>query len=271
MNTKGLVDDLKHTILSTGFELEKHIRNRRLLIMAIIAVAMPLVYYVLPKLTGKDLTDDAGMLMTMNLGFVNLLVIISGAVFIGDSVSGEIQNKTALLLFPTPQRRTSIFLGKIISAVIATWAVIMIYYLVTFFEVGLIFGFERIDTGFLKSFLLALLYGLSVVSVVFLLSGIMKRSISVILTGILSFFMVLPIVSKVLQGIDIEPWFLVTYSAGLITDVLGTGEEVGFGPGKHMAVSGFEPDLGVGILIMAAYILIFMMTGMIISTRRTME
>jgi hypothetical protein len=74
-----------------------------------------------------------------------------------------------------------------------------------------------------------------------------------------------------LQGIDIEPWFIVTYSAGLITNVLGATEDAGFGPGKHMAVPGFEPDLGLGILVMAIYAVVFFTLAMTISLKRTME
>ena len=130
---------------------------------------------------------------------------------------------------------------------------------------------ENIPLEVLESLGISLLYGISVISFMFLLTGFMKRSITAIIAGILSYFMVLPLVSSVLQGIDVEPWFVVTYSAGLITEVLGATGDAGFGPGKHMTVPGFEPDLGLGILVMAVYSLVLFTLAMTVSLKRTME
>jgi ABC-type transport system involved in multi-copper enzyme maturation permease subunit len=264
-------EDFSHIFYGSGFEFKKFLKNKRFMVLAIIATILPLIYYVLPKVMSKDLVEDPLALIELNLGSVNLLVIISAAVFMGSAVSGEIQNKTALLLFPTPQKRTSILLGKFLAAVLATWVITLLYYTITTVEAGAVYGFRNIPLEVLESLGISLLYGISVISFMFLLTGFMKRSITAIITGILSYFMVLPLVSSVLQGIDVEPWFVVTYSAGLITDVLGATGDAGFGPGKHMAVPGFEPDLGLGILVMAIYSLVLFTHAMTVSLKRTME
>ena len=264
-------DDFLHIFYGMEFEFRKFLKNKRFFVMAIIAAVLPLIYYILPKLMSKDLVEDPLTLIELNLGSVNLLVILSAAVFMGSAVSGEIQNKTALLLFPTPQKRTSILLGKFLAAVLATWSITLMYYTITGLEAGAVYGFQNIPLEIMESLGISLLYGISVLSFMFLMTGFMKRSITAIITGILSYFMVLPLVSSVFQGIDIEPWFIVTYSAGLITKVLGATDDAGFGPGKHMAVPGFEPDLGLGIMVMAVYALVLFALAMSVSIKRTME
>ena len=50
-----------------------------------------------------------------------MLIIVSVALVTGDAVSSEFEKKTDLLLFPIPQRRTSIFAGKYVAALIASF------------------------------------------------------------------------------------------------------------------------------------------------------
>jgi hypothetical protein len=74
----------------------------------------------------------------------------------------------------------------------------------------------------------------------------------------------------VLMLVHQEPWFIVTYSANLITDVLGVLSSLPFGPGEeeHAWVLMFSPDFGVGIAVMVAYAIVGFVTGMAMGIRR---
>jgi len=265
-------DDFKHMYLSVRFEFLKHFRRRRILITVVLAALLPLIFYIVPPLLDQDYTDAANDFAASNLGFITLLIIISGAIFAGDSISGEFEKKTGLLLFPTPQRKTSIFTGKYIASVIATWLIVTLFYLVTVIEIVSIYGVSEISVEVIQSFLIALLYSTSVVSVIFLFSSIMKRTITSTLIGFFFLMMILPIITGVLMVAEVDPWFVVTHSADLITDGLGSG-----GGFVHVRGQGpieftiFEPDLYTGIGVMAAYAIILFLIGLVFANRRRME
>ena len=255
-------NDIFDTYLSVKFELVKHLKRRRLPIVAALAVIAPLIFYV-------KVPDTAGVFAATVLSFISLLIIISAAMFAGDAVCGEFEKKTSLLLFPTPQRRSTIFAGKYVAALLATFLVVILYYLVMTLQIAQLYGWGQIPTELAKSFLTALVYSASAVSVVFLFSAILKRSISSTIVGCLFLLMILPIVATVLMSVNQEPWFIVTYSANLIRDVLGVSSSLPFGPGEHgFTLTAFKPHFGVGIAVMAAYAIVGFVSGMAMAVRK---
>ena len=265
------VDDFKNIYLTIKFELLKQIRRKRILITLLLAILIPLIFYIVPPILGNDYADTANSFATSNLGFVNLLVILSGAIFAGDSISGEFENKTGLLLFPTPQRKSSIFIGKYIASIIATWFIVSLYYIITIMEIVSIYGTSGITFEMGQSFLLALLYSTSVVSIVFFFSSIMKKTITSSLIGFFLLLMILPIITGVLTVAEVDPWFIVTHNENLITDVLGNATGGGFSPGQRLNLTVFNPDLWSGIGVMSAYTVILFFTGIVMADRRKME
>ena len=265
------VDDLRNTYLTIKFELLKHIKRKRILITLILAILIPLIFFAVPPLLDQDYADTANGFASSNLGFISLLIIISGAIFTGDCISGEFDKKTGLLLFPTPQKKTSIFVGKYIASIIATWLIVSIYYLVTASEIVAIYGLSGFTVELGQSFLLALLYASSVVSIIFFFSSIMKKPITSTLIGFFLLMMILPIITGIFTVAEIDPWLIVTHDGELITDVLGTVNEGGFGPGQGFNFTIFEPDLWTGIGVMSAYTTTLFLTGIVMANRRKME
>jgi ABC-2 type transport system permease protein len=266
----GTTGEVRDTYLSVGFELRKHLRRRRLLIVVALAILMPLVFNIVPLIGDVEYADFPDTFASAVLQFVGVLIVISAALFAGDAVSGEFEKKTGLLLFPTTQSRTSIFVGKYIAALLATFLVVSIYYSVTTVQTAVIYGFGNIPAEMVRSYALALLYSTSAVSVVFFFSSIMKRTISSTVLGFVVLLMVFPILETVLGLVDIEPWFVLSYSAGLLTNVIGG--TVGFGPPEgHFALPTFAPDLDVGIAVMAAYTLVFFAGSIACANRKSLE
>ena len=240
-----------------------------------LAIALPLIFYAIPPLLGSDYSDTANGFVSSNLSFITLLIIISAAMFTGDSISSEFENRTGLILFPTPQRQNSIFVGKYIASLLATWLAVMLYYFLTLLGVIQIYGFDQVSMEFGQSFLLALLYSASAVSLIYFFSSVMKRSITSTLIGFFALMMIMPIISLVLTLGDVNPWFMVTDSAGLITDVLGASSSGGFSPGAHGGdesnITSFSTNFYVGIAVMAAYAIGFFIAGLGIANRKKME
>jgi len=262
LRAEGFRSDIFETYLSVRFELMKHLKRRRLLILAVLAVIVPLIFYV-------KVPDTAGVFAANVLSFLSLLIVISAAMFAGDAVCGDFEKKTNLLLFPTPQRRSTIFMGAYVAALLATFFVVFLYYLVITLQIAQLYGWGQIPTELAKSLLTALIYSASAVSVVFFFSALLKRSISSTIVSFLFLMVVLQVLAAILMRVNQEPWFVVTYSANLITDVLGVSSSLPFGPGDHeFDFTAFQPHFGVGIAVMIAYAIAGLAGGIFVALRR---
>ncbi len=258
----GFMSELYNTYLSVVFELKKHLKLRRLLIVAAIAVLIPLFFYISPPVTSSQFAATS-------LGFINILIAVAGAMFAGDAVSGEFEKKMTLLSFPTPQNRLSIFAGKYVAALIGTFMTIVLFYITMLAQISQLYGIDALPAEVWQSLGIALIYATSAVSIVFFLSSVLKRSTSATILGFVSLMMILPVISMVLSRASVEPWFIVTYSAGLISNVVGEGASI-IGPGREM-VSSFEPALGTGIIIMLAYTVLGFISSMIFINRKSVD
>jgi ABC-type transport system involved in multi-copper enzyme maturation permease subunit len=254
--------DLYNTYLSFVFEMKKHLKRRRLLIVSAIAVLVPMLFYI-------SIPDTANQFTTTSLNFISVLIAITAAMFAGDAISSEFENKTALLSFPTPQKRVSIMAGKYVAALVATFLIVLLFYGVMSLQIMQLYGSAAIPTELWQSVLLTVLYSTSAVSIVFIFSSLFKRSMSATILGFVTLMMILPVLSTVLTATDVEPWFIVTYSAGLISNVVGDGG-FRFGPGQNFG-SVFDPSLETGIAVMFSYMIIGFIGSMLIASKRNVE
>jgi ABC-2 type transport system permease protein len=260
-NRASISYSIFETWLSVRFELLKHLKRRRLFILAALAILLPLFALI-------SRPDTAAEFAASSLNFVSVMIIISAAMFAGDAVCGEFEKKTSLLLFPTPQKRSSIFAGKYVAALLGTFLVVALWYLVMTLEIMPIYGWGEMPAELWKSFLVALVYSAAAVSVAFLVSSLLKRSMSATIVSFLVLMMILPLIAMVLTQVDQEPWFIVTYSSNLISNVIGVSDSPGFGPQEHFGASEFTPDLGVGIAVMAGYAIAGLVSGMALAIRK---
>ena len=260
-NVKG---SLSETWLSVRFELLKHLKRRRLYIVAGLAIVIPLFFYIYFY---KEHPTDPSVFAATSLTFMNVMIVISAAMFAGDAICGEFEKKTSLLLFPTPQKRSSIFAGKYIAALMGTFLVVSLYYLVLTLQTGQLFSWGDIPGALGKSFATALIYSTAAVSVVFFVSSLLKRSMSATIVGFLVLLMILPIIQMLITLLNHEPWFILTYSGGLITDVLGV-TSIFAGDTHADAMRQFTPTFGIGIAVMVTYAIVCLAAAIAVAVRK---
>ena len=264
-NALSVRNDFSDTWLSLRFELLKHLRRRRVYIVAAMAIVVPLFFYIYYY---QEHPDAAADFASISLMFVDVLIVVSAAMFAGDAVCGEFENKTSLLVFPTPQKRSSIFAGKYLAALMATFLVVSLYYVVLSLQLGQLFGWGNIPHELGKSFLMALIYSAAAVSLAFLVSGLLKRSMSATIVSFLVLMMILPIIQMILSAVNQEPWFVVTYSGDLITSVLGASATPAMGPHDGNEMQQFTPTIGTGIAVMLTWAVVCLSSGMALAVRK---
>ena len=243
-----------------------------LLLSALLTVAVgyyrPVFFGFAPA--GVPIAADQSRLAFYSIwwaGFVNLLVVMSVAFFGGDAISGEYQNKTGFFLLPNPIRRSSVYIGKFISAIVASSIMILIYAVVSLAN-GIYYFGPTVPEAFLQSLLYAWIYLVAAMSLTFLFSSMFKSSaISVLMVVILLLFVfnVIDLVAGTIASV--EPWFSITYAEGIVSSVL-SGTATSAAGGAARIGPSFAATVPEGLAIMGAYFLISGILGLVLFERK---
>jgi ABC-2 type transport system permease protein len=209
-----------------------------------------------------------------HIGSITLVIILGGICFGGDAISGEFQHKTGYFSIPNPIRRSSIYLGKWLSAFLAASIMLGIFALFTVGNGLFYFGLD-IPSQFGESLLFAWLFLAAVLGVTFFFSSLFKNSsMSIIVTIFLFFFGFVIIESIVGSMIGYEPWFALSYGNAIIINVLTVPypshiSTITQGPANlPVSMTIFSSTIPEGIAIMAAYFLIFTVLGLLLFERK---
>src|SRR5947208_5786412 len=255
----------------TKYELVNYFRSRRFFVLLIIGVIIgalltALVGYYRPS---GFLSSPLDFYSNWWAGSITFVIILSGIFYGGDAISGEFQNKTGYFLVANPLRRSSIYIGKWLGALITSVIMLGVFSAITVGNGIYYFGLN-IPYQLWVSLLFGLLYLIAVLGFTFFFSSLFKSSsISILVTAILFLFAFMLIQTLVEGLVKIEPWFLITYGAQINTNTLidpyPTTSTQGFGPNVFTSYATTIPE---GIAILSAYFLVTAVLGLLIFERR---
>ena len=269
--TQILPSSISQVGTETKYELVNYFRSRRFFVLLVIGV---IISALLTVLVGYYRPAD---FMSSSLKFyynwfggsVTFIIILSGIFYGGDAISGEFQNKTGYFLVANPLRRSAIYIGKWLGALIASMIMLAVFTAIAIGNGVYYFGLS-IPYQLWVSVLFGLLYLIAVLGFTFFFSSLFKSSsISILVTAILFLFAFMLIQTLVEGLVKIEPWFLITYGAQIITNTLidpyPTTSTQGFGPNVFTSYATTIPE---GIAILSAYFLVTAVLGLLIFERR---
>src|SRR5467141_3795492 len=257
----------------TKYELLNYFRSRRFFVLLIIGIVISAIFTAVVGYYGiayLNLTSALGFYSFWWGNSITLVVILSGIFFGGDAISGEFQNKTGYFLVGNPLRRSSIYVGKWIAALTASLIIFAIYAAIAVGN-GIYYFGANIPYQFGDSLGFSVLYLIAVLGFTFFFSSLFKSSsMSILVTAILflfAFSLIELIVSRLAQ---IEPWFIITYGAGIIGNVLIDPyplTQSTRGPGGR-EVSTFAVSIPQGIAILVGYFVITAVIGLLLFERK---
>jgi len=257
----------------TKYELLNYFRSRRFFVLLIIGIVISAIFTAVVGYYGiayLNLTSALGFYSFWWGNSITLVVILSGIFFGGDAISGEFQNKTGYFLVGNPLRRSSIYIGKWIAALTASLIIFAIYAAIAVGN-GIYYFGANIPYQFGDSLVFSVLYLIAVLGFTFFFSSLFKSSsMSILVTAILflfAFSLIELIVSRLAQ---IEPWFIITYGAGIIGNVLIDPyplTQSTRGPGGR-EVSTFAVSIPQGIEILVGYFVITAVIGLLLFERK---
>ena len=248
----------------TKYNFLNYFRARRFYVMLAIIVMISglltgLVAYYKPV---SFLAGDALGFYGAGWGsFANFVVVLSAAFFGGDAISGEFQNRTGYFLVPNPIRRGTILVGKYLAALGASSIVLGVFALVMMANAFYYFPGGPLPGGFLQSLAYAWVYLLAALALAFAFSSLFKSSsISILMSVILLLFVfnVVDTVASIVVGI--EPWFSITYGAGIVANVLQEpypanhiSQSVPIGGGRLFRIDTYNATIPEGLAILLVY------------------
>ncbi len=269
----AIPNDFHQFYIVTRYELLKYLRGKRLLIILIILGIVACLNLLLPPALGHDYPTDALKFANSFIGFSSILIILCATFFGSDSIVSEFQHRTGYILFPNPIRKRIILYGKWSASVLASLFIMAIYYGITVASVGIIV--RSLPKELVLSFGFVCFYLISAISIAFLISSLMKGATgSAVLTFFL-FFMIIPIIESVMSFTAFKPWFLITFSSGIITRILtipyphDTMMEVPLNSGT-MSLHIYIPEIWISLMVMTVYAIVAFIITILVFERKEM-
>jgi ABC-2 type transport system permease protein len=255
----------------------EHFRSRRFLILLTITLLIGALLTIIVAWRRPEsfLASNLGFYSSWWGGAITFVIILSGIFFGGDAISGEFQNKTGYFGIPNPIRRSSIYVGKWLSAFLAATAILVVFTVITIANGVYYFGSSGLPIQFGQSLLYAWCYLASVMGLTFLFSSLFKSSsISILVTVILLLFGFTLIQTLVSDLVGIEPWFVLTYGAGIISNVLSATypphKSVTSSTFRHRTITTttFYASVPEGLAIIGFYFIITSILGLVLFERK---
>jgi len=213
------------------YELLKHLRSKRMMILLAITGLMSMLIILLPPLLGVGYPNNAEGFMKLFVGFSQLLVVLSAVFFGSDAIISEYKNRTGYALFPQPVSKFTILMGKFIAAIIIGVIAVVLYYAVCLLSVLLLYSSFSI-MPLIYSLVFALWFLAGCMAVGFLFSNLLRGVTESAIVTFFFFTMISSIVMMAMMTTDTEPYFIISYvgdvTSYLIEDPYPTESEFGF-------------------------------------------
>ncbi len=252
--------------IALKYQFYSYLRTKRFIALALLVAVISVAILVLEiHLGSAAITSQYKNSMTYLFSFMQNLsfTIVLVAAFLGGSaISTDFASNYSYFILVQPVRRSSLLIGRYISAFIASLIIILVYYL--FAAVGSLYFFSSIPLAFASSIGLAAVFIASVLAFAFFMSSLFNNPQTSTMAVVILLVIVLPVLSSILPALaNLEPWFLINYGGQVVYNVFSTNF-VHFSSitvpvkGGSYKISQYQPYLLEGIEIMLGYLVVFL-------------
>jgi len=251
----GFGNDLRQIGIVTKYEMLRHLRSKKMYVFAGFVVVMLVLITVLGSMLEGGLPKDPQEFMSGYVSLMSILVIIGVSLFFASAIASEFDERTALLVFPRPMKRTTLFIGKALSCYIVCGGVIALHYLVAM--VISLAHTGDIYTATYASLGLALLFMLGTGGFALLMSTLFNKGAIAIIVTFATLFLIFNIIDNMGGMFNFEPVFSITHAGRDIANVIDGWETfTEFNPAIGRDYTTFFPSHGMAISIMSIYAIV---------------
>jgi len=260
---KALPSGFNQFFTVSSFEFLKFLRGKRLPAMLLLTTLTVFLTIAITR------PEDSNEFINNLLEFITVFIVISVTLFGGDAVVYEFERKTGYLIFPMPLERSVLIFGKYFSAFIASMVVVGYHYLLSIVLVYVFNGSVPSKVGL--SFLYALLYVLSTLSIAFMISAFMRGTTGSSILTFALLILILPSINGAFAFTDVKPWFLITFAASIITLIFqdpypeDRTEQI-----NDLTLHVYHPEVALSIVVMILYAVVCFLLCWKIATSKEM-
>ena len=240
------------------YEFLKFFKGKKLYGMIIFAFAIPILLIALPELVGGEYPDSENEFVASQMNFMVIVIVISASFFGSSAIVSEFHDKTAYSLLPNPINRESIWFGKYLAALVISFMISSIFYMVI--AMGTWVEYDSVPEEILSSWGLSFVVVMMITSISFLFSSVLKGPTGATVAVFILFILIFPMVEGMLIAFAEEkPWWLPSFLAKVTEFSMFTPYPSDLEPGElprgpfdhHRYVAYVDQS----IVMMAAYIL----------------
>jgi len=208
------MDDFRQSMVVAKNEIRKFVRGKRFSLYVLLIVAIFALITLLPYVLGDGLGSSPGGVLSNYVTYVNLLALLAATLFSSIAIVSEFEERTALILFTRPVKKTSIFLGKVMACVLLEMTMLIAYYIGITVVVYATTG--SMTSSLLTSLGITLLYVIASSCIAILISSVMKKGSTASILTFVTLLLILPIITMALGSAGIDTWFMLDDAANSI-------------------------------------------------------
>lgn len=260
-------DDVRQMGVVARNEIRKFVSSRKFAVYVALVVLSLALVTILPYIVGDGLSGSAGSVFYLYAMFAYLMVVLAATLFASSTIVSEFEERTALILFTRPIRKTSIFIGKMAACLVMEAIVIAAYY-----GVGVLVSWAVSGdvVTFLPSLAMALAYVFACSGVAVLISSFSRKAGTAAVVTFITILLLISIVTTALSSAGIDTWFMLdTASNSILTSIPEYMDMMGNGGGSMGGFGSIEAaDTLQSGLVMIAWGLVTGLGAWILFSKR---
>ena len=241
-------DDLRQAFIVGRYEVMKFLSGKKILIFGIINIlVLALLTGVIFAVELDGLTTETGL--GLYIGISSWLMLFGATLFSSVTLVSEFEERTSLMLFTKPIRKSSIFIGKFLAAYGLNFVFMVFYYVVASIAIAIKTG------GFTSNMFISLgycaLYILSLTCIAMLFSALMKKASSASILTFIFILLVPSIIGVIIQVATISSggdapdlWYILDAASQSVATSIGGPVENGLRDAIVMFIWGIVPLIG---------------------------
>lgn len=272
----------------TRYTLLDYFRSRRfsILLVLILLISALLTVVFAWKRPAEAFIDPLDFYSTWWGSSATIVAALAAIFFGGDAISGEFQNRTGYFVVPNPIRRSSVYLGKFFAALVAASIILFTFAAITLVNELYYFGLS-VPGAFGESVFFDWVYLLAALGFTFFLSSAFKSGSYSILVSAVFLLFGFSLIEMIIEDlVGIEPWFLLSYGSEIVGNILKVwcpsllpASYCSTTPphmttttstiGSHVVtITTYNPGFAEGLVILAAYLVVSGVLGLVLFERK---
>ena len=191
-------------------EIKKYFSGKRMFVfMALLGIIVFVIVFAPYLLSSNGKANPVYFVMMSAL-----VVLMASTLFASISIVSEYEERTALIVFTRPIRKTSIFIGKALACIVLTIAFTALYYLIAIVVSAVVNG--SVSGDLLVSFGLSCAYAFGTIGIAMFVSSIMKKGSTATIITFVILAIIITAFSLVLNAANVDASWMIDQAAGSI-------------------------------------------------------